>query len=123
MTTLERWNRSRRFAAIAIMSLLAVAASTLAVRGSEGQEPHSHPAGATAPEGTSMMEKCQAMMARHEEMMQQREAMDAKLDGLVAAMKSAAGDDQAPVIAAVVEELVAQRRSMHGMMADHHAGA
>jgi len=121
MKNQRRPNRSRRFAAMAIVSLIAAAAGALTAVGGEGQE-HSHPAGAPAAEGASMMEKCQAMMARHHEMMEQHQAMDAKLDGLVAAMKSAAGDDKVPAIAAVVEELVGQRRAMHGMMADHHAG-
>ena len=121
MTTLRRWNSSRRLAAIAIAALAAAAASAPAVTASRSQE-HSHPAPAPAAEGASMMEKCQAMMARHEEMTEQRRAMDAKLDGLVAAMKSAAGDDKVPAIEAEVEELVAQRRAMHAMMADHHAG-
>ncbi len=121
MTALRRLNRPRRVAAIVIVSLAAAAAGGLAAAGGEGQE-HSHPAGVPAAEGASMMEKCQAMMARHEEMMQQRQAMDAKLEGLVAAMKAADGDDRVPAIEAVVEELVGQRQAMHGMMADHHAG-
>lgn len=120
MTT-QRSNRSRRIAALAIASLIAAAAGALTAVSGESQE-HSHPAGVPATEGASMMEKCQAMMARHDEMMEQRQAMDAKLEGLVAAMTSAAGADKVPAIEAVVEELVAHRRSMHAMMADHHAG-
>jgi len=120
MTT-QRSNRSHRFAALAIASLIAAAIGALTAVGGESQE-HSHPAGGPAAEGASMMEKCQAMMARHEAMMEERQAMDAKLDELVAAMKAAAGADKVPAIEAVVEELVAQRRAMHGTMADHHAG-
>lgn len=120
MTT-QRSNRSRHFAALAIASLIAAAVGPLTAVGGEGQE-HSHPAEAPAAEGASMMEKCQAMMAEHRKVMEKRETMDAKLDELVATMKSAAGDDKVAAIEAVVEELASQRLAMHTMMADHHAG-
>ena len=115
-----RQNRSRRLAAIMIASL--VAPSALGATRSAGQEAHAHPAGTTAADGASMMEKCKAMMSEHQEAMRKQQAMDSKLDELVAAMKSATGDDKVPAIEAVVVELVSQRRAMHGMMADHHAG-
>lgn len=52
----------------------------------------------------------------HEEMWQQMRAHDAKLDELVDVMNKATGQARVDAIAAVVNELVAQRRSMRA----HH---
>jgi len=48
----------------------------------------------------------------HQEMMKQRAADDAKLEELVAAMNAARGSEKVDAIAAVVNELVSQHRSM-----------
>jgi hypothetical protein len=57
----------------------------------------------------------------HREMMQKMEASNAKLDELVAAMNAAQGDAKVDAIAAVVNELVAQRRAMQARMAQVRA--
>jgi hypothetical protein len=80
--------------------------------------PHRH-GGETPPAAEGKMAGCEAMMARHQEMQQRMKTMDAELDQLVAAMQSATGDDKLVATAAVVEALVEQRKSMHGMMMKH----
>ncbi len=67
-----------------------------------------------------MMEHREAMMAKHQEMMAEMESMDAKLDSLVAAMNAATGDDKVNAMAAVLEELVGQRKAMREKMQPMH---
>jgi predicted metal-dependent enzyme (double-stranded beta helix superfamily) len=59
------------------------------------------------------------MMSRHQLMMSDMQAMDKKLDELVARM-NATRDEKTKLdaVAAVVTELVSQRRQMRGRMAD-----
>ncbi len=72
-----------------------------------------------------MAAKCQAMMADQEKMMAEMKAADQRLDDLVARMNAASGTEKADATAAVVNEMVTQRRTMrdammkmqHGMMA------
>jgi hypothetical protein len=64
-----------------------------------------------------MAAKCQAMMAEHEKMMAEMKAADLRLDGLVAQMNAATGQPKVDATAAVVSEMVAQRKAMRdGMM-------
>ena len=102
--------------------LLAVLAAfpLLALAQSE-TPPHRHGAEAQPGEQPAKMD-CEAMMARHREMQEQMAAKDAELDRLVAAMRSASGEAKAEATAAVVEELVEHRKSMHAMMMQHHQG-
>ena len=66
---------------------------------------------------TGMAAKCQAMMADHEKMMTEMKAADQRLDDLVAKMNAASGMEKADATAAVVNEMVTQRRTMRdGMM-------
>lgn len=72
-----------------------------------------------AAEGEDMMKmppQCQQMMERHQAMMQRHKEMDAELDRLVERMQSARGDEKIDATAAVVAELVTQRREMHDSM-------
>src|SRR6185295_16130537 len=69
----------------------------------------------------------QQMEAMHAELMAKLTAMDAKVDGLLAAMNAARGDAKVDAIAAVVTELAAQRKElrdmvMQGMHAMHGPG-
>lgn len=57
----------------------------------------------------------------HQEMMKQRAADDAKLEELVATMNAARGDAKVDAIAAVVNELVSQHRSMRAHRAQMRA--
>jgi len=66
---------------------------------------------------TDMAAKCQAMMADHEKLMKEMKAADQRLDDLVAKMKAASGTEKVDATAAVVNEMVTQRRTMRdGMM-------
>jgi len=99
-------------ALLAALPLLAAAAQT-------DPQPHQHGTMMQPAEKAPMMAKCQAMMARHEEMQKRMAAMDAELDELVAAMRSATDEAKVEATAAVVEALVEQRKSMHAMMMRH----
>ena len=61
-----------------------------------------------------MMEE--SMMAHHKEMMAKMEAMDARLDELVKRMNTATGSKKSDAAAAVINELVAQRKQMRDHM-------
>ena len=72
---------------------------------------------AKATPDAGMAAKCQAMMADHEKMMTEMKAADQRLDDLVAKMNAASGMEKADATAAVVNEMVTQRRTMRdGMM-------
>ena len=58
----------------------------------------------------------ESMMAHHKEMMAKMDAMDARLDDLVKKMDAAKGSKKADAVAAVVNELVAQRKQMREHM-------
>jgi hypothetical protein len=72
---------------------------------------------AKATPDAGMDAKCQAMMVDQEKMMTDMKAADARLDDLVAKMNTASGTEKADATAAVVNEMVTQRRTMRdGMM-------
>ena len=60
-----------------------------------------------------------AMMSGQQKMMMSMQASDRKLDELVAKLNAAKGNDRIDALAAVVNELVAERKQMTGMMAMH----
>jgi hypothetical protein len=62
----------------------------------------------------------QDMMKMHEQMMADMKAGNAKLDALIKEMNSATGELKVNAIAAVVNELVRQHKSMHGRMGQMH---
>ncbi|HET9867167.1 MAG TPA: hypothetical protein VFQ06_07745 [Nitrospira sp.] len=91
----------------------------LAVPGLAAQTPqdHQHATADTAKPSSGMEAKCQAMMAEKEKMMADMKAADQRLDALVATMNAASGMDKTAATAAVVSEMVTQRRTMRdGMM-------
>ena len=95
----------------------AVALSALPGLAAQTPQEHQHAATAQATPQSGMTAKCQAMMAGHEKMMTEMKAADQKLDDLVAKMNSAPSPERADATAAVVTEMVAQRRTMQaGMM-------
>jgi hypothetical protein len=65
------------------------------------------------------MDACKQMMSRHQQMMSEMQAMENKLDELVASM-NAAPDAKAKLnaMAAVLTELVSQRRQMRERVMD-----
>lgn len=90
---------------------LALAASAIALHSQEGGQKQGQ-----------MTKHCQEMMLRYEKMEAQMEAMDRKLGGLVQQMNQARGDSKVNAMAAVVNELVAQRQQMRGHMMGMHSG-
>lgn len=62
----------------------------------------------------------QEMMAMHQEMAQKLQAMDQKLDGLVTTMNKARGNAKMEAMAAVINELVAQRQEMRKMVSSFY---
>ncbi len=119
-----------RFQALAPAAFAAVA---LALAVSAGAQTPPAPAPPAAPMTGHQMDKaagaksdadmkaeCQAMMAKKQEMQDKVKANDAKLDKLVAEMNAAKGskemDAMEKPMAAVINELVAQRKSSHSMM-------
>ena len=58
----------------------------------------------------------ESMMAHHKEMMAKMEAADARLDELVKTMNAATGSKKTNAVAAVINELVAQRKQMRDDM-------
>jgi hypothetical protein len=66
--------------------------------------------------GGKMMEECKAMMAKHEGMKAEMASLDARLDSLLAAMNAARGSKKVDAAAAVLNELVAQRKGMRDHM-------
>jgi hypothetical protein len=57
------------------------------------------------------------MAARCREMMTDMKAMDARLDEKLAAVNAAQGEAKVDAMAALLTELVSQRKTMHGKMA------
>jgi hypothetical protein len=108
---------------IVTTTLAACAAVVIsAVPGAALQAPHpQHPASGKL-SGPAGMAKCEAMMAEHEKMATDIKAADRRLDDLVAKMNTASSTEKAASTAAVVNELVTQRRTMRdGMMKMQHA--
>lgn len=112
-----------------VTAIVAVGAAVVmsASPGAAGQmaQGTGHPATAKAKPQAGMAAvmpaRCQAMMADHEKMMTEMKAADGRLDDLVAKMNAAPDTEKAPATAAVVSEIVAQRRTMRdGMMQMEH---
>jgi hypothetical protein len=59
-------------------------------------------------------------MKKHEEMMSRMKEMNARLDEKVAAMDAAKGDQKVEAMAAVIKEMVAQRKDMQEHMMKMH---
>lgn len=113
-----------------VTAILAGCAGMLisAVPSLAGQMPQGPPNAATAkakPQtrmAAGMTAKCQAMMADHEKMMTEMKAADQRLDDLVGKMNAASGTEKADATAAVVNEMVTQRRTMRNGMMKMEAG-
>jgi hypothetical protein len=86
-------------------------------------QPTPKPGASSAPGGGMMAghqpmmgEMDESMMARHKEMMAKMDAMDARLDDLVKKMNASKGSRKVDATAAVVDELVSQRKQMRQQM-------
>ncbi len=72
-----------------------------------------------------MMEQCKKdMMGKHDKMVEGMKAMDARLEEKLAAAKNAkTTDEKVSALEAALAEMAAQRKEIHGLMADmHHSG-
>ena len=108
-----------------VTSMMAGCAAVLisAVPVLAAQAPQTPPPAATAKAKptSDMAAKCKAMMAEREQMMADAKAADQRLDALVVKMNAASGAEKADATAAVVSELVTQRRTMRdGAMKMQH---
>ena len=95
-----------------------------AVSGLAAQTPqeHQHAAADQAKPPSGMEANSQAMMAEREKMMTGMKAADQRLDELVAKMNTASGMEKMTATAAVVTEMVTQRRTMRDGMMKMHEG-
>jgi hypothetical protein len=78
-----------------------------------------------AEHGVPHAQSTQHMMMMHEQMMADMKAADARLDALVKDMNAATGSAKVDAIAAVLNELLQERKAMHermGKMSEHMTG-
>ena len=109
--------RIRHIVTTALVGGMAVAISASPGLAAQAPPMHQHMATQKAAPPSDMAAKCQAMMADQEKMMAEVKAADLRLDGLVAQMNAATGQPKVDATAAVVSEMVAQRKAMRdGMM-------
>ena len=109
--------RMRQIVMAALVGGMAVVISANSGLAGQASPAHQHPAAEKATPSSGMAAKCQAMMADQEKMMADMKAADLRLDDLVGKMNAASGTEKAAATAAVVNEMVTQRRSMQdGMM-------
>ena len=94
---------------LAICSSLTLALVIWSLNPLQAQEPVK---GKMMKEG-KMMESCQTMKEKKQEMMADLKAQDAKLIEAVARMNSATGDQKMTLMAALITSLVEQRTAMH----------
>jgi hypothetical protein len=99
------------------MILLAVTLGPLATMGfAQESKPMSMPMDQEMKPVATMEMNCKAMMERQDAMQEKMKTMDERLDNLVAEMKAARGSKKVDMMAAVIDELVAQRKQMRDSM-------
>lgn len=120
-----------RFTSLGLLGLIAGGALVLAqAAGAQTPAPakpgHSMDTATTAKQEAEMKAECKAMMAKHQGMEDKLQAMDVTLDKLVAEMNAAKSsktpDAMDKPIAAVLNELVSQRKATRTLMAEMHSG-
>lgn len=83
----------------------------------QAPQEHQHAAGEQAKPQPDMMARWEAMKAERDNMMVEMKAADQRLDDLVSKMSARSGMEKVDATAAVVSEMVSQRRAMRdGMM-------
>lgn len=80
------------------------------------QEPPREPQQRPARPPADMSAKCKAMMAEHDKVVAELRTADERLDQLVTKMNAASGEAKVDATAAVVAEMVTQRRKMRDRM-------
>ena len=108
-----RVNRMRTAMVAGCAVVLMSAAPGLAA---QTPQEHQHAATDQVKPASAMEAKCQAMMAEREKMMTAMKAADQRLDDLVAKMNTASGKEKMAATAAVVNEMVTERRTMRDVM-------
>ena len=109
--------RTKRIVTAMVAGCALVVLSTTPGLAAQTPQKPTRPAIDTAKPPSGMESKCQAMMAEKNKMMADMKAADQRLDDLVATMNTASGMDKMAATAAVVSEMVTQRRTMRdGMM-------
>jgi len=96
---------------------LVASLAPVAAAGEQGKGMQRHGGMGEMPHRGMMME---GAAERHEAMMERMRTHQEKLDELVAAMEAAEGQDKVEAIAAVVEELVTQRKARMARMQEMH---
>lgn len=95
-----------RMRAIGITLVTALTAAGMAMSAQQqGQQP-----------GMPNQARCQQMMSQRGDMVQRMDAMDKKMDDLIAEMNKARGDRKVDAMAKVITEMAAQRKEMHESM-------
>ena len=110
---------SKRFYVVAAATMLAAASLAARNPGSPATPGPHHPHHGMA---GSMPDSCKAIMARHEQMMSDMQVMNAALDQKVVAMDKATGSAKVDAMAAVIAEMVAQRKQMQQKMMAMQSG-
>jgi len=117
----ESMMRMKRIVTAMMAGCAAVVISAVPALAAQTPQEHQHAATAKAKPPSDMAAKCQAMMAEREQMKTEMKAADQRLEDLVAKMNAASGKEKTDATAAVVNEMVAQRRAMRdGMMKMQH---
>lgn len=104
---------------ILMLAVLIVPCSLLAQQ--EKPQAPAAPEGMKA-QGTQEHKMSGDRMKKHDEMMSRMKEMDARLDEKVAAMDAAKGDQKVDAMAAVIKEMVSQRKTMQEHMMMMHKG-
>ena len=109
--------RTKRIVTAMMAGCAAVVISVVPGLAAQTPQQPQHAATDKAKPDAGMAAKDKAMMAEREKMMADMKAADQRLDSLVAKMNSASGMEKMAATAAVVTEMVTQRRTMQeGMM-------
>jgi hypothetical protein len=109
--------RLKRIVTAMMAGCAAVAISAAPGLSAQTPQEHQHAATDKVKPASGMEAKCQAMMAEREKMVAAMKAADQRLDDLVVKMNTASGMEKMAATAAVVTEMVTERRTMRdGMM-------
>lgn len=106
-----------------IMSSLLVLAVLMMPLGVFAQQEESPPPAAPAKPQASLEHKkgmSEKRMKEHDEMISRMKEMDTQLDTKVAAMDAATGDQKVEAMAAVIKEMVSQKKEMQAHMMPRH---
>lgn len=118
------------YAAVGLITILSTSAVAL------GQHSMHHSTPAPAPQQTTQTTQttqtapvpqqatmdCQAMMQEQQKMMASVQAMDQKLEALANEMNRASGPDKIDSMAAILNEMIGQRKAMRDGMMQHMQG-